>query len=52
MFCWDWSLIVRYKEKFQSLPSIYLFVMKFVSDFMQVGGFRRFPPPIKLTGTI
>jgi hypothetical protein len=26
--------------------------MKFVRDFMQVGGFRRFPPPIKLTNVL
>jgi hypothetical protein len=28
------------------------YVMKFVSDLWQVGGFLRFPPPIKLTATI
>jgi len=27
-------------------------VIKFVSDLRQVGGFLRFPPPIKLTATI
>jgi len=27
-------------------------VIKFVSDLRQVGGFLRFPPPIKLTSTI
>jgi len=26
--------------------------MKLVSDLRQVGGFLRFPPPIKLTATI
>ena len=34
--------------------SIQLYVMKFVSDLQQVGGFLRvfrFPPPIKLTST-
>jgi len=25
------------------------YVIKFVSDLQQVGGFLRFPPPIKLT---
>jgi hypothetical protein len=28
------------------------YVIKFVSDFRQVGGFLRFPPPIKLIATI
>ena len=35
--------------------SIQHFVLKFVSDVRQVGGFLRvlrFPPPIKLTATI
>ena len=35
--------------------SIQLYVIKFVSDLKQVGGFLRvlcFPPPIKLTTTI
>jgi hypothetical protein len=29
--------------------SIQHYVIKFVSDLQQVGGFLRFPPPIKLT---
>jgi hypothetical protein len=32
--------------------SIQHYVIKFVSDLRQVGGFLRFPPPIKLTDTI
>jgi hypothetical protein len=32
--------------------SIQHYVIKFVSDLSQVGGFLRFPPPIKLTATI
>ena len=32
--------------------SIKHYVIKFVSDLRQVGGFLRFPPPIKLTATI
>jgi len=28
------------------------YVIKFVSDLRQVGGFLRFPPPIKLTAMI
>jgi hypothetical protein len=28
------------------------YVIKFVSDLRQVGGFLLFPPPIKLTTTI
>jgi hypothetical protein len=35
--------------------SILLYVIKFISDLQQVGGFLlilRFPPPMKLTATI
>ena len=32
--------------------SIQHYVIKFVSDMRQVGGFLRFPLPIKLTATI
>jgi hypothetical protein len=32
--------------------SIQHYVIKFVTDLRQVGGFLRFPPPIKLTATI
>jgi hypothetical protein len=32
--------------------SIQLYVIKFVSDLLQVGGFLRFLPTIKLTATI
>jgi hypothetical protein len=32
--------------------SIQHYVIKFVSDLRQVGGFLRFPPPIKLTATL
>jgi len=32
--------------------SIQNYVIKFVSDLQQVGGFLRFPPSIKLTATI
>ena len=32
--------------------SIQHYVIKFVSDLRQVGGFLRFPSPIKLTITI
>ena len=28
------------------------YVIKFVNDLQQVGGFLRFPPPIKLTSAI
>ena len=34
------------------LYSMQHYVIKFVSDLQQVGGFHRFPPPIKLTATI
>jgi hypothetical protein len=32
--------------------SIHYYVIKFVSDLQQVGGFLRFPPSIKLTAMI
>ena len=32
--------------------SIQHYMIKLVSDLRQVGGFLRFPPPIKLTATI
>ena len=32
--------------------SIQHYVIKFVSDFRQIGGYLRFPPPIKMTSTI
>jgi hypothetical protein len=37
-----------------SIPAqaIQHYLMKFVSDLRQVGGFLRFPPPIELTTTI
>ena len=28
------------------------YVIKFIFDLRQIGGFLRFPPPIKLTATI
>jgi hypothetical protein len=31
--------------------NIIIYVIKFVSELRQVGGFLRFPPPIKLTPT-
>ena len=36
----------------QSGRGVQHFVIKFVSDLQQVGGFLRGPPPIKLTTTI
>ena len=32
--------------------SIQHYVINLVSDLWQVGGFLRFPPPVKLTATI
>ena len=32
--------------------SIQYYLIKFVTDLRQAGGFLRFPPPIKLTATI
>jgi hypothetical protein len=36
----------RNETKYTKMPK------KFVSDLGQVGGFLRFPPPVKLTATI
>jgi len=36
----------------EEVYSMQNYVIKFVSDLRQVGGFLRFPPPIKLTATI
>jgi hypothetical protein len=35
-----------------NLLTIQQYVIKLVSDLRKVNGFRRFPPPIKLTTTI
>ena len=46
-WCWEFE--------FRSWGGIQQYVIKFVSDLRQVGGFlrvHRFPPPIKLTATI
>jgi len=43
------------KFEFRSGRGVQHYVMKFVMDLRQVGGFLRvlrFPPPIKLTATI
>ena len=46
----------RYSCGFESVHgevyTIQHYVIKFVIDFQQIGGFLRFPPPIKLTTTI
>jgi len=47
--------VVRSKSVHGEVYSIKHYVIKFVSDLRQVGGFLRilrFPPPIKLTATI
>ena len=46
---------VSYNPTHRELYSIQHYVIEFVSDLRQVGGFLRvlrFPPPIKLTATI
>jgi hypothetical protein len=47
------TLILLYKRLHSilkmSVYSIQQYVIQFVSDLRQVGGFLRFPPPIKLT---
>jgi len=45
----------QFKSRSCEVYSIQHYVIKFVSDLRQVGGFLRilqFPPPIKLTATI
>jgi hypothetical protein len=46
----DW--LIDYSLTSHENYSRYIFKIKFVSDLWQVGGFLRFPPPIKLTATI
>jgi hypothetical protein len=53
-FIFVWQLTSGYPRLFR-LYSIHHYVVKFVSDLWQVGGFLRvllFPPLIKLTATI
>ena len=47
--------VVSYNPTYGEVYSIQHYVIKFISDLWQVGGFRRifrFSPPIKLTATI
>jgi hypothetical protein len=47
--------VVSFNPAHYEVHSIQQYVIKFVSDFRQVGGFLwvfGFPPPIKLTTTI
>ena len=44
--------VVSSKPVHGDVYSIQHYVINFVSDLRQVGGFLRFPPPIKLTATI
>ena len=46
------TINVRLNPVHGEVHSIQRYVIKFVSDFRQVDGFLRFPPPIKLTATI
>ena len=46
------TINVRLNPVHGEVHSIQRYVIKFVSDFRQVNGFLRFPPPIKLTATI
>jgi len=39
----------EFESRSGEVYSIKQYVIKFVSDLRQVGGFLRFPPPIKLT---
>jgi hypothetical protein len=44
--------ICEFESHSSEVYSIKRYVIKFVSDLRQVGGFLRFPTPIKLTATI
>ena len=41
-----------FESRLGEVSSVQHCVIKFVSDLRQIGGFLRFPPPIKLTATI
>ena len=50
-----WNIVYMYIASLFTVYSMYHYVIKFISDLQQVGGFLhilRFPPPIKLTATI
>ena len=44
--------VVRSNPDHGEMYSIQQCVIRVVTDLCQVGGFHRFPPPIKLTATI
>ena len=44
--------VVSSNPVYGEVYSIQHYVIKFVSELRQVGGFLRFPPPIELTTTI
>jgi hypothetical protein len=51
----DWKTVIYIYACGKSRTGVQHYVLKFVSDLRQVGGFLRtprFPPPIKLTVTI
>jgi len=47
-----WSCEFKFRSWWGVVYSIPHYVIKFVSDLRQVGGFLRFPPSTKLTATI
>ena len=54
-FLFIWFFYILFFSHFVYLFISQYYVIKFVSDLRQVGGFLkvlRFPPPIKLTATI
>jgi hypothetical protein len=46
------TYVVSSNPSHGNVYSIQHYVIKFVSDLLKVGGFLRFPLPIKLTATI
>ena len=43
------TIVVSSNPVYGEMHSIQPYVIKFVNDVRQVGGFLQFPPPIKLT---
>ena len=49
---WSVTKVLSSNSANGEVHSMERYVIKFVSDLRQIGGFPRFPPPKKLTATI
>ena len=49
---WSVTKVLSSNSANGEVHSMERYVIKFVSDLRQIGGFPRFPPPNKLTATI